>query len=139
VATEHAVSAVDNINSLVTTNTGAVASAVSNLVFFSRQINDFAGGLKDVVTTNSSELNASLKNLESSTATAKSMLEDMQAGKGLAGDVLRNEQLATNVNTIAANLTITTSNLNRLGLWHFLWHKEIPPDEKSSKPKPKSK
>jgi phospholipid/cholesterol/gamma-HCH transport system substrate-binding protein len=137
VATEHAVSTVDNINSLVTTNSGAVALAVSNVVFFSRQINDFAGGLKDVVTTNSTELNASLKNFESSTATLKSMLEDMQAGKGLAGDVLRNEQLATNVNTIAANLSITTSNLNRLGLWHFLWHKEVPPDEKSSKPKSK--
>jgi hypothetical protein len=137
VATEHAVTTVDNINSLVTTNSGAVASAVSNVVFFSRQINEFAGGLKDVVTTNSTELNASLKNFESSTATLKSMLEDMQAGKGLAGDVLRNEQLATNVNTIAANISITTSNLNRLGLWHFLWHKEVPPDEKSSKPKSK--
>jgi hypothetical protein len=41
------------------------------------------------------------------------------------------------VNTIAANLTITTSNLNRLGLWRFLFHKEIPPDEKSSKTKAK--
>jgi ABC-type transporter Mla subunit MlaD len=137
IATEHAVTTVDNINSLVTTNSESVASAVSNVVFFSQQINQFAGGLKDVLATNSDELNASLKNFEASTASLKSLLQDVQSGKGLVGDVLANEQLATNVNTIAANLSVTTSNLNRLGLWHFLWHKEVPPEEKSSKPKSK--
>lgn len=126
VASEHAVTAVDNVNSLVTTNSGAVASAVSNVVHFSEQINEFAGDLKTVLATNSIELNASMKNIESSTLVLKNVLEDVQAGKGLAGDVLRNQQLATNVDMIAANLTVTTSNLNRLGLWRFLWHKEIP-------------
>jgi ABC-type transporter Mla subunit MlaD len=132
-ATEHAVATVDNINNVVTTNSEAVAAAVSNVVVFSQQINEFAGGLKQVLATNSDELNASLKNFEASTETLKSLMEDVKSGKGLAGNVLENEQLATNVNTIAANLTITTSNLNRLGLWHFLWHKEVPPSEKSSK------
>jgi len=132
-ASEHAVITVDNVNNLVTTNSEAVAAAVSNVVFFSQQINQFAGGLKEVLATNSSELNLSLKNFESSTESLKSLLEGVQSGKGLAGDVLRNEQLATNVNAIAANLSMTTSNLNRLGLWRFLWHKEIPPDEKSTK------
>lgn len=125
-ASEHAVSAVDNVNSLVTTNTSAVAAAVSNVVHFSEQINEFAGDLKTVLATNSIELNASMKNIESSTVVLKNVLEDVQAGKGLAGDVLRNQQLATNVDLIAANLTVTTSNLNRLGLWRFLWHKEVP-------------
>jgi len=133
IATEHAVGTVDNINSLVTTNSEAVASAVSNVVLVSQQINQFAGGLKEVLATNSDELNASLKNFEASTASLKGLLEGVQSGQGLAGDVLRNEQLATNVNAIAANLSVTTSNLNRLGLWHFLWHKEVPPKEKSSK------
>jgi hypothetical protein len=137
IATEHAVGTVDNINSLVTTNSEAVASAVSNVVFFSQQINQFAGGLKEVLATNSDELNASLKNFEASTASLKGLLQGVQSGQGLAGDVLRNEQLATNVNAIAANLSVTTSNLNRLGLWHFLWHKEIPPEEKSAKGKSK--
>jgi len=136
-ATEHAVSTVDNINALVTTNSEAIAVAMSNVVGFSRQINEFGSGLKEVLATNSDELNASLKNFQASTETLKGLMEDVKSGKGLAGDVLRNDQLATNVNTIAANLTITTSNLNRLGLWHFLWHKEVPPEDKSSKPKSK--
>jgi len=136
-ASEHAVTTVDNINSLVTTNSVAVASAVSNVVFFSQQINQFAGGLKDVVATNGSDLSAAVKNFKTSTEHLNGLLEDVQSGKGLAGDVLRNEQLATNVNTIAANLSVTTSNLNRLGLWHFLFHKEVPPDEKAAKGKSK--
>jgi phospholipid/cholesterol/gamma-HCH transport system substrate-binding protein len=126
-ASEHAVLTVDNVNSLVETNSQAVASAVSNVVYFSRQINEFAGDFKDVLATNGTELAASMKNIEASTVVLKNVIEDVQSGKGLAGTVLRNEQLATNVDIIAANLAVTTSNLNRLGLWHFLWHHEVPP------------
>ena len=126
-ASEHAVSTVDNINSLVETNSLSVASAVSNLVHFSEQLNDFAGDFKTVLATNSVTLNASMKNIESSTVVLKNVLQDVQSGKGLAGNVLRNEQLATNIDMLAANLAIASSNLNRLGLWHFMWHKEIPP------------
>jgi phospholipid/cholesterol/gamma-HCH transport system substrate-binding protein len=125
-ASEHAVAAVDGINSLVQTNTAAVAAAVSNVVYFSEQIDGFTGDLKEILSTNGAALTSSMKNIESSTVVLKNVLEDVQSGKGLAGIVLRNEQLATNVNMIAANLSVTTSNLNRLGLWHFLWHKEIP-------------
>jgi phospholipid/cholesterol/gamma-HCH transport system substrate-binding protein len=129
-ASEHGLSTVDNINSLVASNTVAVANAVSNVVQFSEQLNQFAADFGGVLATNSVELTASMKNIESSTVVLKNMLSDVQSGKGLAGTVLRNEQLATNVEAIAANLSVTTSNLNRLGLWKFLWHKEIPPKEK---------
>jgi hypothetical protein len=119
-----------------------VGAALSNAVFFSQQINQFAGGMKEMLATNGAELGVTLKNFESSSEVLKNTLQDMQAGKGLAGTLLRNEQLATNVNTTAANLSLTTSNfsiissnLNRLGLWRFLWHREIPPkeNEKTSK------
>ena len=52
------------------------------------------------------------------------LMMDLQSGKGLAGAVLQNQAMATNMEAIANNLAIATSNLNRLGLWHFLWHKE---------------
>ena len=44
--------------------------------------------------------------------------------KDWPGPLLQNEQLATNVQAIAYNLAVTSSNLNRLGLWRFLWHHE---------------
>ena len=139
VASERAVVTVNNINSLVETNSESVALAVSNLVYFSQQITEFAAGLKEMLATNGTELNASLKNIESSTVVLKNVLEDVQSGKGLAGTVLRNDQLATNVNIIAANLSVTTSNLNRLGLWHFLWHRETSATNTSLAPKKSSK
>jgi phospholipid/cholesterol/gamma-HCH transport system substrate-binding protein len=138
-ASEHGLSTVDNINSLVASNTVAVANAVSNVVQFSEQLNQFAADFGTVLSTNSVELTASMKNIESSTVVLKNMLSDVQSGKGLAGTVLRNEQLATNVEAIAANLSVTTSNLNRLGLWKFLWHKEIPQTNAPAKIKKSSK
>jgi phospholipid/cholesterol/gamma-HCH transport system substrate-binding protein len=137
VASERAVVTVNNIDTLVETNSASVAHAVSNVVYFSEQINLFASNFGGVLATNSTELTASMKNIESSSVVLKNVLDDVQSGKGLAGTVLRNEQLATNVDTIAANLTITTSNLNRLGLWRFLWHREIPPTNSPSTPAPR--
>jgi hypothetical protein len=58
------------------------------------------------------------------TEVLKKLADDLQSGKGLAGTVLQNEQLATNMQAIAYNLAVASSNLNRLGLWHFLWHRE---------------
>jgi len=42
------------------------------------------------------------------------------AGRGLAGKLLENEEIASNVSPIDYNLSITTSNLNHLGLWGIL-------------------
>ena len=58
--------------------------------------------------------------------TAKQLAADLQAGKGLAGTVLQNPELATNVQMLAANLAVTSSNLNRLGLWGILWSHKPP-------------
>jgi phospholipid/cholesterol/gamma-HCH transport system substrate-binding protein len=132
-ASDHAVTAVDNFNALISTNSDSVSLAVSNVVYFSKQLDQFGAGLGGVLATNSASLSVSMSNIESSTEVLKSVLQDVQSGKGLAGTVLRNEQLATNVNNIASNLSVTTSNLNRLGLWHFLWHKEIPPTNNPAK------
>ena len=67
-----------------------------------------------------------MKNIESSTEVLKNVLDELQAGKGLAGTLLKNEQLAASVEQIANNLSITSSNLNRLGLWGILWQHKPP-------------
>jgi len=54
------------------------------------------------------------------------LMDGLHSGQGLAGTILQNGQLATNVQTIADNLAVTTSNLNRAGLWGILWaHKPV--------------
>src|ERR1041385_6405643 len=118
---ERALSAVDNLNALVSSNSPGFAKSGSNLVMFSQQMNEFASGLGGVLSSNRDQINTAVKNIESSTTVLKTVMDDLQAGKGLAGNVLRNEELSAQVSQIANNLSITTSNLNRLGLWGILW------------------
>ena len=121
---EQAMGTVNNINALVATNGPQINLAVSNVVFFSQELLRLAGSAEDVLATNSTDITAAVKNIESSTEVLKDLLNNVQSGKGLAGTVLENEQLTTNVQAIANNLAVASSNLNRLGLWHFLWHRE---------------
>jgi ABC-type transporter Mla subunit MlaD len=120
----------NNINGLLVTNGPAVATSASNLVVFSQRLNQFADGLNDVLATNRQPLHVAVDNMAASTETLKTLLTDVQAGKGPAGALLRDEAVATNIYEIAQNLSITSSNLNRLGLWGILWqHKETKPKE----------
>ena len=127
---EHAITAVDGLNTLVTSNAPALSTSGSNLVIFSQQLTNLGGDLSQLLATNSPVLNAAVKNIESSTIMLKDLLADVQAGKGLAGNLLQNPELATNVSLIVSNLSITSSNLNRLGLWGILWQHK--PPKKSS-------
>ena len=133
--TEQALGAVDQINTLLATNGTQVGFAVSNLVNFSAQLNQLGDSAKDMLATNGANIGEATKNIDEMTVTMKQLAADVQAGRGLAGTVLQNEELATNVQAIAANLAVTTSNLNRVGLWGILWsHKE--PATKDSPKKP---
>lgn len=123
---EQALDTIGDIKSIIATNGTQVDGAVSNLVVFSQKMTQLADTAQALLNTNGSEVTMAAKNVESSTEVLKSLLSNVQSGKGLAGTVLQNEQLATNVQAIANNLSVATSNLNRLGLWGFLWHKEKP-------------
>jgi phospholipid/cholesterol/gamma-HCH transport system substrate-binding protein len=130
--TESALDTVHNINGVVITNSAQVGLAVSNAVLFSSSLDELADSARVVLATNSVNLTQATKDIADATATFKQLAADLQAGRGLAGALLQNPELATNVEGIAANLAVTSSNLNRLGLWGVLWsHK--PPAAKSSK------
>ena len=124
--TEQALGAVQNINSIVATNGTQFGFAVSNAVQFSSGLIDLENSAKGVLATNSVNISQATKDIADATATFKQLAADMQAGKGLAGTVLQNPELATNVQSIAANLAVTSSNLNRLGLWGILWAPKPP-------------
>ena len=119
----------DNLNGILTSNGPALGQSVSNLVAFSHQLNDFGDGLNGILATNRQSVQVAVSNIERSTETLKLLLSDVHAGKGLAGEVLRNDKLATNVVEVVQNLSITTSNLNRLGLWKMLWQHKPPKNE----------
>lgn len=124
---EQATNMIASINALVATNGEQIDLAVSNVVFFSQDLIHLSDSAHELISTNGPEISASIKNIQASTENLKKMVRELQSGKGLAGALLNNEQLSNNVQTLAANLAITTSNLNQFGLWHILWHHEPPP------------
>jgi len=126
VASDHAAVTVDHIDAVISTNGPVFSTSGSNLIFFSEQLNAFAANLGNVLATNSVSINTSVKNIESATIVLKNVLNDLEAGKGLAGNLLKNDHLSATVSEIANNLSITSSNLNRIGLWGVLWQHKPP-------------
>jgi ABC-type transporter Mla subunit MlaD len=131
---EEALATVDDLHTLIITNRPALDTAGSNLVLFTEQLNQFGGSLNGLVATNQPTINQLVKNIESSTVVLKNLLDDLQAGKGLAGSLIKNEETALHVSQIASNLSVTTSNINRLGLWGVLWQHKPPKSSPSPKP-----
>jgi phospholipid/cholesterol/gamma-HCH transport system substrate-binding protein len=118
---EQALGTINDIDAIVATNAVQVGLAVSNAVFFSQQLTSLAGSANGLLVTNGAEISMAVQNVKSSTEQLKKLMDGLQSGQGLAGTFLQNNELATNVQTIASNLAITTSNLNRVGLWGILW------------------
>jgi phospholipid/cholesterol/gamma-HCH transport system substrate-binding protein len=119
--------AVSNLDVLVADNSGQVGLAVSNVVFFSQQLNALADNAQGILATNGVVISGAVSNLQDTTATLKQIADDVHEGKGLAGTLLENPQAAANVQAMVNNLSMVSSNLNTLGLWHILWHHEPPP------------
>lgn len=130
---ERAITTVDSLNSMVSSNAPALSISGSNLVFFTQQLNQFGGDLSQVLATNSPGINAAVKNIETSTVMLKDLLGDLETGKGLAGNLLQNSELATSVSLIASNLSVTSSNLNRLGIWGVMWQHKPPKQSRTQK------
>lgn len=132
--TERAVGSINAINGIINTNGSQVGLAVSNLVLFSAELSNLGLSASNILATNAVNLTAATKNIREATANAQQLVTDIQSGKGLAGTLLENPQVATNVQVLAENLSIASSNLNRFGLWHFLWAHSPPPRTNSVKP-----
>jgi phospholipid/cholesterol/gamma-HCH transport system substrate-binding protein len=115
---ERTLATLDTVDRVVQSNTFPVSATTSNLALFSLQLNDLAADLQQVLTTNKSDFAAAVKNIESSSKMMNSLLSELQAGKGLAGNLLKNEALSASVSQLVSNLTVLSSNLNRYGL---LW------------------
>jgi phospholipid/cholesterol/gamma-HCH transport system substrate-binding protein len=103
---------------LVRSNSPAVSSTLSNLSVFSRTLTGVATNLNAVVDANKESLQASLGTLQSAVTDVKSLTSDLQAGKGLAGAVLKDDKLRNQAGEMVGNLVTLSSNLSRHGI---LW------------------
>jgi phospholipid/cholesterol/gamma-HCH transport system substrate-binding protein len=126
-----AFSAVQSLQTLIKTNSPALGQSLSNVLHFSAQLNNMATDLQTFVGNTTGRVGVAAENVEISSQIMRELLEDVQAGKGLAGSLTADEELSTHISMVASNLSVTTSNLNSLGLWRILW-KPKPPKKESS-------
>jgi phospholipid/cholesterol/gamma-HCH transport system substrate-binding protein len=113
---DRAVAAIDTVDQLIQSNRASVHLSVSNLTLFSERLSQVTTEVRDLLNTNRGEIAAMVRNLESASGDAKVLLADLQAGKGLAGSLLKDEELARQLALVVNNLSQLSSNLNRFGL-----------------------
>jgi phospholipid/cholesterol/gamma-HCH transport system substrate-binding protein len=113
---EQAIVTMDGLNALFSSNAIPVASAVSNLVLFSGELNQLADQLGETINTNRTEILFAVKNVKEATAGMKDIVSDVQQGKGTVGALLRDEQIKLEISQMVNNLTLLSSNLNKYGL-----------------------
>ncbi|MDA1273913.1 MAG: MlaD family protein [Verrucomicrobia bacterium] len=115
---EKSLTALNSVNQFVRTNSHPLNASVSNLVVFSGELNQVAVELREIVATNRSEATRAIKNIESATMQIDQLTRDLQAGKGVIGNLLKNEALEVRFLNTMENLGVLSSNLSRHGL---LW------------------
>ena len=129
-ASDKVVVMVDGITRLVDTNSPPISRAVTNLVLFSEELDNLAVEMQQTVYTNKVELTDAVRNLNSMSAVLDRLLRDVDSGHGLAGALMRDENLKIDLRQIGGNLTILTSNLNKYGLLY----KPKPPKKETGTP-----
>jgi phospholipid/cholesterol/gamma-HCH transport system substrate-binding protein len=124
---EEALATVRNLDQMVKANTNAVSMGLSNLVAFSQRLNRAVADLHELVNTNRAEVTALLKNIDSASELVNDLLTDLQAGKGLAGTLLKEARLQNQMSLVMSNLTVVSSNLARFGLLYKPRPPKAPP------------
>jgi len=109
------------VNQLILTNTPPINAAIENVVTFSEQLKNAGGDLQNLINTNSVVIDESLANIKKTTESLHNLVAAAEQGKGLAGKLFSDEELASSFSMLSSNLVDVSTKLNRGGLWSILW------------------
>lgn len=128
---EQALMTLNGMDEFVRTNSHPLSSSVSNLVVFSEEMSGVAKEMHLIVTTNRPDVSSAIKSIESATHQVDKLVTGLQSGEGLAGSLLKNEQLERDFMNTVNNLGLLSSNLNKFGL---LWKPKVKRPDVQSRP-----
>ncbi|MCH2383906.1 MAG: MlaD family protein [Pedosphaera sp.] len=109
------------VNQLILTNTPPINAAIENVVTFSEQLKDAGTDLRSLISTNRVVIDESFANIKETTESLRNLVVAAEQGKGLAGKLFSDEELARNFSMLSSNLVDVSAKLNRGGLWGILW------------------
>ena len=126
------------VNQLILTNTPPINAAIENVVTFSGQLKDAGTDLRGLISTNRVVIDESFANIKETTESLRNLVAAAEQGKGLAGKLFGDEELARNFSMLSSNLVDVSAKLNRGGLWGILWadKNKNTDDGKPTKPRP---
>jgi phospholipid/cholesterol/gamma-HCH transport system substrate-binding protein len=113
---ERAATTLDNLDGVVRTNAPVVSAALADFSAFARGLTNVSEQLQQIVDTNRTGVAEAVRNVEAASTIVKELLGDLQQGKGLAGSLLKDAELQSEMKTLMDNLVTLSSNLNRYGL-----------------------
>ena len=123
---ERAMSAAGGLDDFVRTNTASLSQSITNFSTFTEKLNTVTLELQETVATNRVEFTATIKNIERATDRADKLLAEVEQGKGLAGTLLKNDELAQHSALMVSNFMAFGSNLNHKGLWGVFRKPKVP-------------
>jgi phospholipid/cholesterol/gamma-HCH transport system substrate-binding protein len=126
---ERAMAAAGGLDDFVRTNTPSLSQSITNFGLFTEKLNTVTLELQETVATNRVEFTATIKNIERATDRADKLLAEVEQGRGLAGALLKNDQLAGNVSLVVSNFAVFGSNLNTKGIWGVFRKPKIPKEK----------
>jgi len=118
-----------NFDALIVTNSPSIYRAGIQLDNTLSNANTVVLSLQDLVATNRPSIDLSISNLQSATHRFDLLMANVEQGEGLAGKLLKDEKMSAKMSEIVTDLSVTTSNLNQVGLWRVLFPKH-PKEEK---------
>ena len=134
---------------LIATNAPTVQSALSNIEAFSVKLDKTTADLQSTLANNRTNITAVVENLATATESIKGItqsanriLMEIESGQGLAGGLLKNEEMRlqfqavlTNLNGTAIHFSNLASNLNARGIFYKPKPERLINPPRSVKPK----
>lgn len=117
---ERALAAVGNVDEFVTNNTASLGESIEGFGEFTEKLNLVTLELQGTLATNRVAITEVVKNLETATDKINGILAEVEEGKGLAGKLLNNDEMATHTSLMLSNFMVLSSNLNQQGLWRVI-------------------
>jgi ABC-type transporter Mla subunit MlaD len=121
------------VRGVLDTNVPSVQAAISNFATLAQKLDDMADKLDRTISTNTGDVTDAVKSLKATSASLQQLADGLQAGKGLAGSLLKDEKLKQDFQGMITNISYMTEQigaygrrLNESSLWHILVHKPAP-------------
>jgi phospholipid/cholesterol/gamma-HCH transport system substrate-binding protein len=125
---QRAVVASQGVEDLLNSNTVPFNSTIMNFQALSVRLTNTAADLDHILLTNKDDVRKMVSKLALASDQIAEIVSNLQAGQGAVGHLLKDEKMSaemasmvSNADSIAANVSLFTSNLNQRGIWAMLW------------------